>query len=72
MRESKSSTIWRFRREADAAKERAKQLVRDSLLAPDAGRRSRMSLDASSLLMEAAALRKHADELEKNWALDPE
>jgi hypothetical protein len=70
MVEGKSSTISRLRHEADAAEKRGKQLLKDSLLTTDALRYERISRDAVSLLVEAARLRYHADELEKDGPSD--
>jgi DNA-binding response OmpR family regulator len=62
---SETSTS-RLRREADAARESGKQLLKDSLSTPDALRYERFSRDAVSLLVKAARLRNHADALEKD------
>jgi hypothetical protein len=62
---SETSTS-RLRREADAAQKLGNQLLKDSLSTPDALRYERISRDAVSLLVEAARLRSHADELEKD------
>jgi DNA-binding response OmpR family regulator len=62
---SETSTS-RLRREADAARESGKQLLKDSLSTPDALRYERISRDAVSLLVKAARLRNHADALEKD------
>jgi hypothetical protein len=71
MPESKSSAMSRLRLEADSAEKRGKQLLKDSLSTTDAQRHEKMSLEAVSLLMKAARLRNHADELEKDRPSDP-
>jgi DNA-binding NtrC family response regulator len=62
---SETSTS-RLRRDADAAQELGKQLLKDSLSTQDALRYERISRDAVSLLVKAARLRNHADEVEKD------
>jgi hypothetical protein len=69
MPEGESSTVSRFRHEADAAKERGKQLLKESLSTPGPLAYERISRDALSRLVEAARLRDHADELEKDGTL---
>jgi hypothetical protein len=70
MPEGESSTISRFGHEADAAKERGKQLLKESLSTPDPLAYERISRDALSRPVEAARLRDHADELEKDEPWD--
>jgi hypothetical protein len=65
MAETKSSTVSRLQREADAADNLCRQLARNALLATDPRRRGQMILDASLLLREAEALREYAAEVEK-------
>ena len=55
---------------ADAAEKRGKQLLTDSLSISDGLRYERVSRDALSLLVEAARLRNHAKELEKDGPPD--
>jgi DNA-binding response OmpR family regulator len=60
------TSVSRLRREADAAQESGNQLLKDSLSTQDALRYERISRDAVSLLVKAARLRSHAEELEKD------
>jgi hypothetical protein len=55
----------RLRREADAAQQSGNQRLKDSLSTQDALRYERISRDAVSLLVKAARLRSHAEDLEK-------